>query len=239
MVLLIPVLLFAAISFGETLYIAVAASMRPLFVELAKVFESEHRNVKVRLSFGSSGNLYRQIAGGAPYDLFASADVLYAEKLTETGKAVYHREFALGRLAVFSPRSGEHGNGVEMLRSSERIAVASPRHAPYGRGAVAFLRRIGLYGEVRERLLYGANAAQALQFAVSGGADTAIVPLSLVLHYGKGRFWEVPRDLYPPIRHSLVLTTAGEKKRSAREFLRFLESEKARQLVEKHGFGLM
>ncbi len=236
---LIPLLLLVAISFGETLYIAVAASMRPLFVELAEVFESEHRNVEVRLTFGSSGNLYRQIAGGAPYDLFASADVLYAEKLRGTGKAVYYREFARGRLVVFSARSKDYRDGVEVLRNSERIALASPRHAPYGRSAVAFLKRAGLYEEVRHRLLYGANTAQALQFAASGGADAAVVPLSLVLHYGKGRFWEVPRNLYPPIRHTLVLTSRGEGKRSAREFLRFMKGEKARQLVEKHGFGAM
>lgn len=236
---LIPLLLFVAISFGETLYIAVAASMRPLFEELVVLFESEHRNVEVRLTFGSSGNLYRQIAGGAPYDLFASADVLYAEKLERTGKAVYHTEFARGRLVVFSARSKDYRDGVEVLRNSERIALASPRHAPYGRSAVAFLRKIGLYEEVRHRLLYGANTAQALQFAASGGADAAVVPLSLVLHYGRGRFWEIPQDLYPPVRHTLVLTSAGERKRSAREFLRFMRSERVRRLVEKHGFGTM
>jgi len=167
-----------------------------------------------------------------------AADPLYTRKLLDAGKAVSHFEFATGRLALFTPLPVESGSITEVLRKARRIAVASPRHAPYGRSAVSFLKRIGLYEELKERLVYGANAAQALQFAASGGADAALVPLSLALHYGKGQLRRIPEELYPPIHHSIALTQRGKEKEASRSFLRFLRSREARELVKKHGFGV-
>ncbi len=231
-------LLTLGVSFGETLYVAVASSMRPLFTELARIFESQVNGVEVKLSFGSSGNLYRQVVGGAPYDIFVSADPVYVERLHAAGKVSSYRELAEGQLVVFT-LSGEYTSALSAIRSAGRVAIASPRHAPYGRSALEFLKRSGLYEEVRDKLVYGANASQALQFAISGGADTAIAPLSLVISYRGGRFWNIPSDAYPPVRHTVALTVKGAGKRSAVAFFRFLRSETVRDLIERYGFRVL
>ncbi|WP_457600927.1 molybdate ABC transporter substrate-binding protein [Hydrogenivirga sp.] len=232
--LLTLLLLSLSISFAQTIYVASASSMRPLMEELVSLFNSEHPEIDVKVSYGSSGSLYRQILGGAPYDLFISADELYPEKLVEHGRAYNPVVFAHGRLAVFS--LDKDVKDFKVLGRARRVALANPRHAPYGRAALQFLKKEGLYRKLRGRLVYGSNVAQAFQFVVAGGADVGIVSLSLVRFYGKGSYAVVPRSMHEDIEHVAVITEKGRDKRGAREFLRFLKSEEARRVLLKFGF---
>ncbi len=222
-------------AFPQTLYVASATSMRPFLQEIARHFESEHPEVRIKLSYGSSGGIYSQILAGAPYDVFISANTVYPRKLVEGGRARILIIFARGRLALFS-KKGEAS--INLLEKARRIAIANPLHAPYGRAAVEFLTRTGFYESTRKRLIYGSNVGQAFQFVASGGAEVGIVSLSLAMAYGKGSYQALPEDFYGPIEHVAVITDKGYEKRSALEFVRFLTSEKALPLLKKFGFGV-
>jgi len=236
MKLLSALLLLLSFSFAQSLHIAAASSLRGPLEEIGKLFSQKHPDVKLYFSYGASGNLYRQILGGAPYDLFLSASELYTNKLYEKGEAGKPVPFARGRLVIFSRNLDVRG--PEVLRGADRIAMANPRYAPYGVAALEFLKKVGLYEEVRRKLLQGTNVAQAFQFVVSGGAEVGIVSLSLAVGYGKGSYWVVPEDMHSPIRHVAVITERGMNNKMAESFLRFLTSPKAGEVLKRYGFGV-
>lgn len=233
--LLLALLTLISVSFGESVTVAVASSLRPPIEEIAELFE-KNKGVEVRLSFGSSGTLYRQILGGAPYDLFLSASRIYAEELVRRKRAVKESLtiFARGRLAVFS--LNRKVKGLESLLEAERVAVANPKFAPYGTAALEALRRSGFYEKLKKRLVYGSNVGQAFQFIVSGGADYGLVSLSLIKAFGRGNYRLVPANLYSPVEHAGVITERGSRNPYASEFLRFLKSEEAKRILDKFGF---
>ncbi len=227
-------LLIFSLSFGESLYVAVASSMRPLMEELKEEFERKNPGVEIKVSYASSGSIYRQILGGAPYEVFLSANEVYPEKLYERGFATKPVPFAEGRLVIFSLRHGVEDKRILLI--AKRVAIASPRHAPYGIAGVEFLKNAGLYDRVRGKLVYGSNVAQAFQFVVSGGADVGIVSLSLVKTYRRGNYSVVAKDKHSPIIHSAVITSKGKNSPVAREFVDFLLSEEVKKLLLHHGF---
>src|SRR5216683_7754104 len=154
--------------------VAAAADLKFAMGELCAQFERQ-AGTKVNVTYGSSGNFFSQMRNGAPFDLFFSADIEYPQRLEAAGFAepgtLY--EYAVGRIVIWMPRS----SSVDVARLGwkslldarvEKIAIANPEHAPYGRAAVAALRRAGIYEQVRAKLVYGENISQAAQFVDSG-----------------------------------------------------------------------
>ncbi len=236
MKLITILLILFSLSFAETLRIAAASSLRFALEELSKRFEKRY-NVKLLISYGASGHFYIQIEHGAPYDVFLSANALYPKKLIREKKAVgsSYTVFARGKLVLFTVRDIELKD-FSILTRVGRIAIANPKYAPYGRAALEFLKNAKLYDKVKHKLIYGANVSQAFQFTASGGADIGIVALSLVIPYGKGRWLEVPAELYSPVEHAAVITMSGKSKNAAWKFLKFLNSKYARDVFKKYGF---
>jgi molybdate transport system substrate-binding protein len=232
--IILTLLLLISLGYTQTLYIASASSMRPFVEEAKKLFERENPGIEVKVSYGSSGNLYRQILGGAPYDIFLSANELYPEKLSAKGFASKPVVFAFGRLTLFSLKL--EVKDIDLLERVDRVAIANPRHAPYGRAALEFIRREGLYPKLRGKLIYGSNVAQAFQFVVSGGAQAGIVSYSLVLHYGKGSYKLIPSSKHSPVRHTACITKEGRGKEHSRRFINFLLSDKVKELLIEKGF---
>jgi len=230
------VLLFCGVALSETINVAVASSMRPPVEEIAKLFEKLTGH-KVRLSFGSSGLLYRKVLGGAPYDVFLPASDRYAWELVERGKALGESltPFAKGELVVFA-LEGNIPDWEKVIKEARRVAIPNPRYAPYGVAALEFLKRSGLYEKVRSKLVNGSNVGQAFQFVVSGGADVGLVSLSLAVSYPKGRYVRLPRELYNPVIHVAVITSRGREKETAHTFVKFLKSEEARKILNRFGF---
>jgi len=133
--------------------------------------------------------------------------------------------------------------GFAALRdpSFQKLAIANPQHAPYGRAAEEALRKAGVYDAVKNRLVLGENISQAAQFVESGNADAGILALSLALSPGlkeKGRFWRVPEKLYAPIQQGLVLVRASQNPQGAQAFLEYVKSPMTTALLERYGFIL-
>src|SRR6202171_2155252 len=183
----LAVLLVARHSVAQELKIAAAADLKFAMADLAAQFE-KRAGGKLDVTYGSSGNFLSQIAHGAPFDLFFSADAEYPKKLetaglTEPGTL---NEYALGRIVIWTSsdsriRVAKAGWEALLDESIEKIAIANPEHAPYGRAAVAALRNAGIYEQVKAKLVYGENIAQAAQFVASGNAQAGILALSLAV----------------------------------------------------------
>jgi molybdate transport system substrate-binding protein len=231
----------------RSLAVAAAASLRPALEELARAFEAERPGVRVVLGYGASGVFFAQLRNGAPFDVFLSADREYPGRLVTAGLAAAadERVFAIGRLVVWLPpgsRVDLEREGLAALRAPnvKRIAIANPAVAPYGRAAEAALRTAGVLGAVRDRLVLGASVGQAAHFAATGAADAAFLPEALAREpeLAGGRMVPVPESLHPRIEQSGVVLSSAREPELARAFLAFLEGEKGRAILVRHGYGV-
>ena len=230
----------------ESVSVAAAADLKFALEEIVVKFKESHPDIRVQLSFGSSGNFYAQLSQRAPFDIFFSADVLYPKKLIEAGLAEAESKFtyAVGRIVVWTPNKSAIDLpklGFAALRhpSARRIAIANPEHAPYGQAAGAALQKYGVYDAVKERLVFGENVAQAAQFVESGSADVGIIALSLALGpglKGKGRYWEVPLEAYPRLEQGGVILSGAKNRRAARQLRDFVVSPAGAGILHTFGF---
>jgi len=171
---------------------------------------------------------------------------MYPEQLVKVGAAVGQSlvVYAQGHLVMWAPASANlqiADRGFEGLKDSRvvKIAIANPEHAPYGRAAVAALRKAELYDQVKSKLVFGDNISQAAQFVQSGSAQVGIIALSLTYAESMkgGDRWEIPSNLYPPILQSAVIIQASPNKAAANAFLDFVKSDEGRKVLAKYGFS--
>ena len=240
----LAVLLCSARAPGQEIAVAAAADLKFAMGELAANFEKQ-TGTKVNVTYGSSGNFFSQIQNGAPFDLFFSADVEYAKKLEAGGQAepgtLY--EYAMGRIVIWCPGDSKvevakEGWNALLDASVQKIAIANPGHAPYGRAAVAALKKAGIYEKVEPKLVYGENISQAAQFVQSGNAQAGIIALSLTISppMKDGKSWQVPAEMHPAIEQAAIVLKSAKDKDAARAFLEFVKSKGGRATLEKFGF---
>src|SRR5260370_35232873 len=118
--------------------------------------------------------------------------------------------------------------------------MANPQQAPYGRAAAAELKHYGLYEKVSDRFVLGENVSQAAQFVESGNAQAGFVALAHAVApamRGKGKYWVVPADAYPPLDQGVILITHGLHKKDATAFLGFVKPEEAAGMRSRYGFS--
>ena len=239
--------LFAAFANAEATRVAAAADLKFALAEIAGNYRRDTGR-EIALSFGSSGNFARQIPQGAPFDLFLSADETYIFRLA--GQGLLRDEgqlYAIGRIALLAPPGspllvdGELRDLAAALADGrlQRLAIANPQHAPYGRAARAALEQAGLWQALQGKLVLGENVAQAAQFALSGSAQGGIVAWSLVRAPALAKLGVaalIPESWHPPLRQRMALTRrAGE---DARRFYDYLQQPAARVIFERYGFSL-
>ncbi len=229
-----------------TVRVAAAGDLRFTMGEIVEAFRRERPAVDVLVTYGSSGNFYAQLSNRAPFDIFFSADVDYPRRLIRQGLARVDSEFlyGIGRLVVWVPQTSpieveKLGMQALLNPSVRRIAIANPRHAPYGRAAEAAMKNLGVYDQVKARLVLGDSVMQAAQFVDSGGAEVAIISHSLALVpplRDKGRFWEVPLNAYPRREQGGVILSWAQDRAAAEAFRDFVLSEGGRAILLRHGF---
>ncbi|MBI5070155.1 MAG: molybdate ABC transporter substrate-binding protein [Deltaproteobacteria bacterium] len=226
---------------------AAAASLKAAAEELSRGFEAEQPGVEVALTLGASGTFFAQIQNGAPFDLFLSADREYPRKVVAAGLASADDEkvYAFGKLVAWLPPGSAldlRSRGLVALAdpSVKRIALANPAVAPFGRAAEAALRAAGVHDAVKAKLVLGTSASQAAQFATTGAADVAFLPMSLTFggELAGGRVVAVPEELYPRIEQSGVVLGSAREPALARAFLAFVTGAKGRAILARYGYGL-
>jgi len=242
----VAVLLIVLTASAEDLAVAAAADLNFVLKDIAQQYQHDTGNT-LKLSFGSSGNFFVEIQNGAPFDLFFSADVAYPQKLEQAGLAepgTLYR-YAVGKIVLWAPNNSklDVAKGIDVLLdpSIKRIAIANPAHAPYGRAAEQALKKAGMYDRIKDKLVLGENISQTAQFIQTGNADIGIIAQSLAVAptmKTKGRFVEVPGQLYSPIEQGVIILKSSSHKRAARQFLDYLKRPAVRQIMNKYGFAI-
>lgn len=219
--------------------VAVAAN----FAEPAKVIAARFKartGHDATLSFGSSGQFYAQIANGAPYEVFLSADRERPEKAEAEGLGVAGSRFtyAIGRLVLYSktPELVDGRGAVLATGRFQKLAIADPRTAPYGVAAVETMKKRRVYQALQPRLVQGTSITQAYQFVETGAAEVGFVAASQLTGVKGGSRWLVPASDHTPIDQQAVLLKTGANSAAAQAFIRFLKGPEARAIIQRYGY---
>lgn len=226
-----------------TFKVGAAADLHFAFEELGSLFEKQTGKKPVFV-FGSTGQLAQQISNGAPFDLFAAANVSFVDDVIAAGaclpdtKAMYAR----GRIVIWTPKDSTipAPEKIEALTGAafQKIAIANPEHAPYGKAAKQAMESTGTWEAIEPKLVYGENVRQTLQFAESGNVEAAVVALSLAIVTPNGVWELVPEELHKPIDQALAACTGGGNVEAGKEFARFINSPEGRAVMKRYGFVL-
>jgi molybdate transport system substrate-binding protein len=233
---------------APTVAVAAASDLRYAMEDLVAEYETRHPDEAVQVTYGSSGNFVAQVTQGAPFDVLFSADIAYPRELEEAGLAAVGstRTYAEGRIVVWarndSPLDVERLGLFAVLDAGVgRVAIANPRHAPYGQAAQAAMEAVGMWEAVQPRLVLGENVSQAAQFVESGAADVGVIALSLAIAAPlclEGRHALVPRELHPPIEQGAVVLAAAADSDAAARLLDFVLGPDGRAVLDRYGFRL-
>ena len=233
-----------SVSARQEVLVAAAADLKFAMDSLITVFSAEQPDIAVKAVYGSSGNFFEQIAAGAPFDIFFSADIGYPRKLDSLHKTLAPvRSYGTGQIVLWSKRLDPSKAKMNTLLdpSIRKIAIANPAHAPYGKRAEESLRYYKLYDQIKDKLVLGENISQTAQYAMSGAADIGIIALSLALSPAMqqegGKYWVIPSDSHQPLQQGYVLLQHAKDNAGVEKFAQFTGSPRAAAVLQHFGFS--
>lgn len=236
----------ASISLGQTASVAVAANMKDAFTEIYSAFKATGKP-DLRVVYGSSGNFAAQIMSGAPFNLFISADEHFPMELYKKGKTINEgKVYAIGRIAIIAKNS----SGIKLLNTREalvtaiaranKVAIAKPDLAPYGKAAIEYMKAEGLWDLAKDKLVYGDNISAATMFVATGAADLGFTAISLAQSpqiTKETSYLALSDKLYEPIKQSMVLMKGAPPE--VIDLYQFMQSPKAQEVLAQYGYGVL
>jgi molybdate transport system substrate-binding protein len=236
---------FCTVAQAQVSTIAVAANMKDAFLAIQTEFKVDNK-ADFRVVFGSSGNITAQILNGAPFSLFISADESYPLELVKRKMTVDEgKVYAIGKIALLSKKSSGITLGsskadlMKAIKQANKIAIAKPELAPYGKAAVDYLKAEGLWDLAKDKLVYGDNISVATMYVASGAADIGLTALSLALSPGIAKETQhlvLNPALYEPIQQRMVLMKNAP--RDALALYQFMQSPKAQSILRSFGYAI-
>lgn len=227
------------IASADTVRVAVASNFLVPLKDIAAAFETETSH-KVLVSSGSTGKLYTQITNGAPYDLFLSADKKTVGLLSLPLR--FQFIYARGKLVLYSREKELFiPSAKEFLKDGRfnRLAIANPLTAPYGRASSEVLTALSLEEKTKSKLIKGENISQTYQFVATGNAKIGFIAASQIIDTQEGSFWYVDEKLYSPIDQAVGLLQKGQGNPTARKFFDFLRQQQATDIVRRYGYAVV
>lgn len=237
-------LLLSINAHSEQINIAAAADLKFAMDEIVAKFKETNLTDDIDVIYGSSGKFHTQIQQGAPYDLYFSADIAFPRELVKSGFSSSEViPYAFGRIVLWSATMEASKMSLNSLTSTQisHIAIANPKHAPYGKRAEEALRDTRLWEKVEPKLVYGENIAHTAQFVQTGNAQVGIIALSLALNpelANKGGYWLIPETLHAPLEQGFIITKRAEQNALAKKFAEYMRSSATRAIMTKYGFVL-
>lgn len=242
---IIFILMLSSFGFADKINIFAASDLKFALDEVKREFLKQNTKDEVEIIYGSSGKGMTQIANGAPYHIFFSADMEFVEKLYSSGDITTKpKPYALGRIVIWS----KHKNfkpelGFENLKAPwvDKIAIANPTHAPYGEKAKQAMEKLNIYESLKSKFVLGENISQTAGFISSGAADIGIIALSLALspsiaNTPQGSYFLIDDKLHSPLIQGYGITKIGEREALAKKFYDFMQIKEAGVVMKKYGF---
>ena len=219
-----------------TVTVFAAASLTDALTEIAADYERDE-GTRVRLSFGASGAVARQVEAGAPADVVILADPIWMDRLAAAGRLDEQRfDLLANSLVVIAPVDAAASQDVfEALSGGGRLAIGTPESVPAGAYARTWLQATGRWKAVQDRLVFAADVRGVRAFVARHEAALGIVYRSDVVGQDAVRIvLEPPPEEQPAI----VYPAAGTADDGAdgRAFLDYLRTPRATAVFRRHGF---
>jgi molybdate transport system substrate-binding protein len=237
-------MLIAVSARADEALVAVAANFAGAVEAIGAEF-TKATGHSLKITTGATGKLYAQIGEGAPFAILLSADAKTPAKLEEEGKAIAGMRFtyAVGKLSLWSADAGRIGSDPKAALSDAstlHVAIANPELAPYGVAAREALTAMGLWERIQPKIVMGQNIGQAFSLVDTGAAEMGFIATSAVQIPGsepKGSRYDIPQEMFKPIKQDAVLLKAGENNAAAIAFMDYLKSAPAKAIAQSFGYG--
>ena len=231
------------VSSAENIYIGVASNFFGPIEIIKEDFENKTSH-DIIITSGSSGSLYSQIINGAPLDIFLSGDQKLPKMLENNSKGISGTRFtyATGQLQLWSNNKNLlHKKFPGVLNSTviKYIGIGNPKFVPYGFATKEVLLKLGMFTKLKPKLILGKNINQVFVMGYFGNLDLAFVAKSDVIiknNEQKGQTWDIPQELYSPIKQDAIMLTSGKKKNGVKDFLNFLTSDYIKNKIRNLGY---
>ena len=227
---------------NETIMVSAAASLTEAFTDMESQFETENPGVNVDFNFASSGNLRTQIEGGAPVDVFASADeknmdTLAGEELIENST---RKDFAQNSLVLIVPANSDLNiTGIEDLTAPkvEKIAIGNPDTVPVGNYTRTSLTKANLWNKTENKFVLAEDVKQVLTYVERGEVDAGFVYMTDAKTAEPGTIKIITNvTVSTPISYPIAVVSASDNKEEAQKFLDFVTGEEGQEILEEYGF---
>uniref|UniRef100_C5CWS5 Molybdenum ABC transporter, periplasmic molybdate-binding protein n=1 Tax=Variovorax paradoxus (strain S110) TaxID=543728 RepID=C5CWS5_VARPS len=227
---------------AQQITVSAAASLTDAFKELGPKFEAAKPGATVRFNFAASGVLLQQIGQGAPVDVFASADQETMGRAAEQKliDAATRRNFASNALVLIEP--ARDGAGVQSLQDLagagvRKIAVGKTATVPVGRYTRQVLEGAGLWSVLEPKFVQADSVRQVLDYVARGEVEAGFVyRTDAAVMSEKVRVAFAPTTA-TPVSYPVAVVADSRQKALAGDFVAFLSSEAAREVLARHGFG--
>lgn len=235
-------LLLSLSAHAEKITVAAAADLKFAMDEIVITFKKANSGDEIDVIYGSSGKFHTQIQQGAPYDLYFSADISFPRELAKNGfSASEVKPYAFGRIVLWSASLDATKMTLSSLTDPKitRIAIANPKHAPYGKRAEEALRASNLWDQVEPKLVYGENISHTAQLVQTKNAQVGIIALALAINSelaSKGGYWLIPDNMHEPLEQGFIITKEGANNALAKRFADYMGGKPARAVMTKYGF---
>jgi molybdate transport system substrate-binding protein len=230
--------------FAGTINVAVAANVSYAIDELIAKFNQSYPDTKVQVNLSSTGKLTAQIRNGAPYGILMGANMKYPEALYQDKFAITKPViYAQGSLAMLSSKEQDFTKGIALVDEDKinKIAVANPKAAPYGKAAVEAIKNAGFLDKVQSKFVYAESISQTVTYATTA-ADIGFIAKSSLYSpkmkmYKKDVNWvDVDPKLYTPIDQGIVILKKAEGDKEVKAFYDFILSPDAKAIFQEYGY---
>lgn len=223
------------------LLVSAAASMKDALEEIQPIYQQSKPNVNIRYNFGASGALQQQIEQGAPADIFISAARRQVDALEQKGLLVpgTRTNLANNRLVLIVPNNSTGINSFFNLADAEirKIAVGEPRSVPAGQYADQVFKKLGIFEQIKSKLVLANNVRQVLAAVESGNADAGLVYATDAKISNKVKVVVAADEKYhSAIVYPMAVIKSSKNIPAAKEFVKFLSNNQAKAVLKKYGF---
>ena len=220
----------------NALQIAAAASLTDASKDLEKEFKKDHKDANITFNYGGSGALRQQIEKGAPTDVIMSANTKDVDMLKDKDKAHDTYNYAKNKLVLIGDKDSNY-KSVKDLKKDDKLAVGEAKSVPAGKYAEKYLKANNLYDDVKSNLVYAKDVRQVLNYVKKGNAQLGYVyktDLAQDQKNGNSNVKEINEaKLDKPITYEAGATS---DKKLAKEWMDFLKSDKAKEILKKYEF---
>jgi molybdate transport system substrate-binding protein len=226
----------------EDITVSAASSLTETFTDMASQFEKENPGTNVNLNFGGSGSLRMQIEGGAPVDVFASADENQMDILDNKSLIVNssRKDFAYNSLVLIVPeKSTLNITDIKDLADPkvQKISMGNPDTAPAGKYTRLVLTEAGLWSQLEEKLVLAEDVKQVLVYVERGEVDAGFVYVTDAKNAQPDTIKIITNvSVSTPVTYPIALISSSKHKEKAQKFLDFVAGKEGQEILKEYGF---